>query len=348
MLLRPDGYHDSYVAEGTVCRVDSGVVCRGPHSVSAVPTVPLATVVVVARDRWSQAPGTLDVLLARTDRRHPVVVVDGRAPRPVAAAFDRVAASGRIRVARRGRHLAGNEARNLGADGARTEWIAFVENDALPSDGWLDALLAAGEARGAASAYPAYLQAGRNGPIVHGLGADLEVSGAKGTRCVRERQHHLGQPWQRVVAEVEPVERVQSEFHAVAVRRELLERMGGLDEGLRSWFDHTDLALHHQRLGAAAWFIPAVTCTYLAPPPVSFTDLPSFLLRWGEDWYNQSLDHLCSVWGFDRDDSEWALHARYRTSVRRNVLTRWSRVNAAIDRAAVPVERLVGWWDARR
>lgn len=313
------------------------------RSLLVVPN-PLATVVVVARDRWSQAPATLDLLLARTHTRHPVVVVDARAPRRVGAAFDRVAASGRIRVVRRHRHLAGNEARNLGADGAGTEWVAFVENDTLPSDGWLDTLLAAGEALGAASVYPAYLQAGQNGPIVHGLGADLEISGPAGGRRLRETQHHLKQPWRELATEVQPVERVQSEFHAVAVRRELLERMGGLDEGLLSWFDHTDLALHHQQHGATAWCVPTVTCTYTPPPPVSFTDLPSFLLRWGEDWYRRSLLHLCRVWGLDREDPGWSDHARYRTSIRRRVPTRWSRVNAAVDRAAVPMERFFGLW----
>jgi GT2 family glycosyltransferase len=304
-------------------------------------------VVVVARDRWAQAPATLDLLLSRTDPRHDVVVVDARAPRRVAAAFDRRAASGRIRVVRRRRHLAGNEARNLGADGVRTEWIAFVENDVVLDDGWLDALVAAGEDHGAASAYPAYLQDGRNGMFVHGLGSDLEWGAADGVRYVREHQYHLNRLWRDVAAEVEPVERVQSEFHAVAVRRELVEQMGGLDEGLLSWFDHTDLALHHHRLGAEAWLVPSVTCRYLAPPPVVLSDVPSFLLRWSRDWYERSLERLCCAWGLDRSDREWDMHARYRTSVRRSVLTRWSHVNAAIDWAALPAERLVARWNER-
>ena len=236
----------------------------------------------------------------------------------------------------------------MGADGARTEWIAFVENDVVLDEGWLDTLLAAGEAHGAQSAYPVYLQDSPNGELVHGLGADLDVSEAGSVRHIREHQHELNRPWREVAAAVRPVERVQSEYHAVAVRRELLERMGGLDEGLLSWFDHTDLALHHQRLGAAAWLVPEVTCRYLAPPPVSLTDVPSFLLRWSEDWYERSLDRLCRAWDLDPDDSEWAMHAQYRTDVRRSVLTRWSRVNAAIDRAAVPAERLVEWWNTRR
>jgi hypothetical protein len=71
-------------------------------------------------------------------------------------------------------------------------------------------------------------------------------------------------------------------------------------------------------------------------------------LRWGKDWYERSLHHLCSVWDLDRNDTEWNLHARYRTEMRRRALTLWSHQSAASDLAAAPVERLVGWWNARR
>jgi hypothetical protein len=296
---------------------------------------------VTARDRWCQAPATLDLLLARTDPRHPVVVVDAKAPRRVRAVLDQVATSGRVRVCRGNRQMAGNEARNLGSEAARTEWIAFVENDTIPSEGWLETLLAEGEARDAASVYPAFLQPGPTGPVVHGLGADLDMAGSPGALRVRERQHRVGQPWRHVAPGLEPVERLQSEFHVLAVRRELLERLGGLDEGLLSWFDHTDLALHHRRLGAAAWFVPAVTCLYLMPPPVSPKDLHSFLLRWGRAWWERSLAHLCAVWGFDRHDDEWDVHARYRARIRSAAPTPWRHVNLALDYAAAPLERAV-------
>ena len=308
-----------------------------------------ATVIVVSRDRWSLAPATLDLLLARTDPRHPFVVVDGHAPPRVAATFDRLAVSGRVRVARRDRFLASNEARNVGADGAQSEWIAFVENDVVLSDGWLDTLLEAGEARNVASVYPAYLERGRTGPAVHGLGADLDVEGPVGARHLRERQLHLGRPWAEVSSDLEPAARVQAEPHAIVVRREFLEQMGGLDEGILSWFDHTDLALHHQRLGAVSWFVPDATCLYLAPPPVAPSDLGTFMLRWGRDWFDRSLDHLCDAWELDPHDTEWDMHARYRKSVHRGALTRWSRVNDAIERAVVPVEDAVARrWEARR
>jgi hypothetical protein len=265
----------------------------------------------------------------------------------VATVFDQWAASGRIRVARRARQLAGNEARNIGADGAGTDWIAIVENDAVLNPGWLEELLAVAHANDAASAYPAYLVPGPDGPVVHGLGAELEVAGADGSRRLREHQFQHGRRWCDVEGTVEPVARVQSEPHALVIRRDALEQMGGFDEGLLSWFDHTDLALQHRRLGAEAWLAPRATCLYLTPPPVSRHDLPGFLLRWSDEWYQRSLRRLCAVWGLDRHDTEWEHHARYRTHVRRKVMTRWARVNVAMDHAVVPAERLVTWWNDR-
>ena len=289
----------------------------------------------------------LDALLESTGPQHPVVVVDGRSPRSVAAAFDRAAATDRVRVVRRPRFLASNEARNLGVDAAGTDWIAFVENDVVLSAGWLDALLAMAEAQDAATAYPAYLVPTPRGPVVHGIGSDLAVTGPPGARRVEERQVELGRLWNEIADDLAPASRVQAEPHALVTRREVLERMSGLDEGLLSWFDHTDFALHHQRLGVSAWFVPTVTCTYRPPPPISLIDLPSFALRWGKDWYERSLDRLCTAWSLDRSDPEWHRHERYRVWARRSILTRWATFNAVVDHATAPVDRLLSRrWDA--
>ena len=151
---------------------------------------------------------------------------------------------------------------------------------------------------------------------MHGVGAELEVQGAPGRLRLREIQQHLGRPWEDVAADLSSAARIQSEPHALVIRREVSEWIGGLDESLLSWFDHTDLALHHRRLGLEAWFVPEATCPYLTPP-LALHDLPGFLLRWSDDWYVRSLDRLCEVWGLDRDDREWDHHARYRTGMRR-------------------------------
>jgi hypothetical protein len=299
---------------------------------------------VVSRDRWAPAPRSLELLLARTDERHPVVVVDGAAPRAVAAAFDRAAASGRVRVARRSRFLPGNEARNLGADGATTEWLAFVENDSILSDGWLDELLEFGETSAAPSVYPAYLWSRPQGLEVHGLGCDLEVSGPEGAQLISERGFGWRRRWNDIAGELHPVPRLQGEPHAWVVRREVLERMGGFDEHLLGWFDHLDFALQHRALGLTPWFVPMATCIYVPPPPLALRDVPTFALRWSSDWLIRSRDRICASWGLDPDGPRWSASNAYRLRTLGSLLTRWPRIDAAILRAAAPAER----YNARR
>lgn len=309
-------------------------------------TSPTATVVVVSRDRWSPSLQTLAALLTHTDLRHPVVVVDGAAPRGVAATFDRVARSGRVRVVRRARFLAGNEARNLGADGVRTEWLAFVENDCWFDNGWLDVLVAFGEANDAATVYPAYLEASADGRRVHGLGADIELSGPPGARRFREHMPLLGRRWDEVAAWLQPSPRPQAEPHAFVIRREVLARIGGFDEDLLGWFDHVDLGLHHLRMGFTAWMVPTATCLYDPPPPVHRHDIASFALRWSTEWFERSLRHLCATWDLDPDDPGWSSHRQYRKEVRARVLMRSAHLTRWGERAAAPWERRWQrrWW----
>ena len=304
-----------------------------------------ATVVVTARDRWSEAPAALDRLIASTGPDAQIVVVDGAAPRSIGAKFDRLADQGAIRVVRQERFLAANEAKNLGAEGVKSEWIAFIENDVFLSDGWLDRLIRVAEERDATAVYPAYLHEDHDGRwVVHGLGCDLEFTGPEGRQWVKERQHHLFEPWGEVRASVGVIERPQAEPHAVVVRRSLVEGIGGFDEQLLSWFEHTDLALHIRKRGGSSWLVPDVTCLYRPPPPLAFSDYRSFGLRWSADWLTMSLVRLCEVWGLDVEDPGWGKHDRYRKLMRRRILTKWPKVNYQIDRVVGPFQS----WDARR
>lgn len=301
---------------------------------------PVATVVVVARDRWSGTPPLVQQLLGATESSHPVVVVASGVPARVRRDLDTVTVVDRVTTVEHLDFLPGNTARNLGAGAApaSTDWFAFVENDVVLDAGWLDTLLDRAIAAGADLVYPAYLQDTPSGPKVHGLGADVELVGAPGARRVREVQHDLGRPWVEVAPTAREAERTQPEPHCFVMRREFYDDLGGLDAHLLGWFDHVDLGLHVLDRGARSLVVPAVTCTYVPPPPLASVDYRSFVTRWGRPWYEASRRRICDTWGLDPDSPGWAAHAHYRHAVRASVPTPWRGVNRTLARVTAPLE----------
>ena len=100
---------------------------------------PTLTVAVCTRGRPEQVRATLDALDAGAPGVALLVVDQG--PEPAAALAERAAADGRLRVVHdSGRGL--SRARNLALAAARSEWIAFVDDDCLVAADFGAALLA--------------------------------------------------------------------------------------------------------------------------------------------------------------------------------------------------------------
>jgi GT2 family glycosyltransferase len=303
---------------------------------------PRATVIVTSRDRWRQAPATLSTLLDRTDDRHRVIVVDGGAPRSVSRAFGRVAATGRIDVIRRQRFLATNEARRIALDtGVSDEWIAFVENDSTPSDGWLDTLIDVARDTGAATTFPVYVWQHEGRLAIHGAGVDLELVDHPDGRRIVDGTEHWNEPWPESAGLIRDEPTPQAEPHCLVIRRDVLERMDGPDPELRGWFEHVDLALHHLDLGVECRRVTGVTCLYEPAVRLDPRELSTFLHRWGSDWYEASKRHLVRRWDLDPDDPKWDQHATYLRDVRREqMFPGRHRTNHAIERVLAPIEHL--------
>ena len=114
--------------------------------------------VVVPRERFSTAIESLRSVLDHTEPPYELVYVDGNSPRAVRRAIQRLADEHGFHIIRSDRFLYGNEARNLGAAGVDTEFVAFVENDVLVTPGWLDALVRCADQTGAAAVGPLTLE----------------------------------------------------------------------------------------------------------------------------------------------------------------------------------------------
>ena len=82
------------------------------------------------------------------------------------------------------------------------------------------------------------------------------------------------------------------------VRTDVLDRIGPLDEELRSLHEHIDLGLSVRKAGGSVFIEPKALTSYVPPPPGEWWDLPYFMLRWSEEWNSASVRHINHKWGY--------------------------------------------------
>lgn len=262
----------------------------------------LATVVIVPRERFSLAARSLDNILASLQADQPLVYVDGNSPPDVRDYIARAAEARPFQLLRSDSYLSPNQARNWALSHIQSKYVVFIDNDALASPGWLEALVDCAESTGAWVVGPVYCEREPIGERIHMAGGDARFVMQDGRRVFYEEHRHYGKKLSQFRPQLrrEPVEQI--EFHCVLVRRDALERMGRLDEQLLSAAEHTDLCLLAREAGGEVYLEPDSAVTYVPPPPLEKTDLPYFMLRWSHAWNVASIERFRAKWKLDPDD----------------------------------------------
>jgi GT2 family glycosyltransferase len=262
--------------------------------------VPLVTIVVVVRERFSVAQRALEALYANTPEPFRLVYVDAGSPGPLRRYL---AAQARLRgfqIVRRAEHINNNQSRNIAlAHLGDTPYVVFLDNDAVVEPGWLGALLRAAEETGAAAVGPLYLLGEPGSGVIHVGAGDSHFVTEAGRRRFVERHRFANQ---RVDAVRDRLTRERCEtveFHCMLVRRDVLERVGPFDEGLHSMAEHTDFCLRVREHGGAIYLEPAAAVTYVIPGRLSLADLRFFWRRWSDAWTDATVARFCEKWGVD-------------------------------------------------
>jgi len=283
-------------------------------------TTPSVTLVVVPRERFQITRRSLESIYENTAYPFTLTYVDGGSPAPIRRYLEDQARQRRFRLIRTDRYITPNEARNLGIAEATTPYIVFVDNDVLVTPGWLEALVQCAEETGAWLVGPLYCHGEFERGVVHMTGGHAHIVEEDGARQFREDHRFFGEPLPTVrpLLGREPCEMV--EFHCMLVRSEVFHRLGPLDEGLKSALENPDFSMSVRRAGGEVYFEPAALVTYLAPPPLAWSDLPYFLLRWSDAWNRASLHHFRGKWRLAEDDPNLTLQFKAWTWWRRQAL----------------------------
>jgi len=310
------------------------------EGVGAVTTAPDVTLVVVPRERFQMTRRSLESIYATTTFPFALVYVDGGSSAPTRRYLEGQARARGFRLVRTDRYLAPNQARNLGISEAATRYIVFVDNDVLVTSGWLEALVRCAEETGAWVVGPLYCQGVLECGEVHMTGGHAHIFDEAGVRRFREDHRFWGRPLREVrpLLRREPCEMM--EFHCMLVRSDVFRRLGPFDEGLKSALENPDFCMSVRQAGGDVYFEPAALVTYLPPPPLAWSDLRYFLLRWSDAWNRASLDHFREKWQLAEDDptlvkqfKEWTWWRRQALLPPNSIVARLLRTRTGLSLA---------------
>ena len=263
---------------------------------------PKVTLVIVPRERFSCAQTSLESIYEHTQIPFDLVYVDGNSPPHVQQYLQTQAAEKQFQLIRTDCYLYPNQARNLGAAAVQTPYLVFVDNDVVVTPGWLKSLLSCAETTGAAVVGPLMCQHEPVHSEIHFAGGETHIWVDKtGRRRLREKMYSQGKLVTAVQPTLSRTETELAEFHCVLLRCSVLEQLGGLDEMMLNTKEHLDFCMSVGELGATVYFEPTSLVTYVPGPPLVWSDLHYYMLRWSDAWTLTSLHRLRDKWQLAED-----------------------------------------------
>lgn len=123
----------------------------------------------------------------------------------------------------------------------------------------------------------------------------------KGRRHLREKMYKQGQQVPELRSQLQRTETELAEFHCTLVRTEIFERIGYLDEAMLNTKEHLDFCMMVMQLGGKIYFEPDSLVTYVPGPPLEWSDLHFYMLRWSDAWTLASLERIREKWDLSED-----------------------------------------------
>ena len=263
---------------------------------------PLVTIVIVPRERFSCTQESLESIYQYTEIPFKLVYVDGNSPTKIKQYLEKQAQAKDFKIIRTDCYLTPNKARNLGIQAVDTKYLVFFDNDVIVTKGWLKNLVKCAEETNAAIVGPLMCQEKPLHETVHFAGGESHIwVDNKGRRRIREKMYMQGQKVKNVLPKLKRTETELAEFHSVLVRRNILEKVGLLDEAFMNTKEHLDFCMLVREKGEKVYFEPSCLVTYTYGETLEFSDLHFYMLRWSDRWLLASLKRMREKWNIAED-----------------------------------------------
>ena len=263
---------------------------------------PQVTLVVVQRERFSYTRQSLESIYQSIQIPFKLVYVDGNSPPKIRDYLREQARNRGFQLIRTEEYLSPNRARNLGLKQVKTKYVVFMDNDVIVSPGWLERLIECAEETQGTVVGPLVCQDEPVHEIVHFAGGEYHIWTDKtGRQRLREKMYKQGQQVNDIYHKLQRQPTELAEFHCVLVRRAIFDQIGFLDEAFLNTKEHLDFCMSVTKAGGAIYFEPASIVTYVPGPPLVWSDVPFYMLRWSDAWTVASLQRMREKWQVAED-----------------------------------------------
>jgi GT2 family glycosyltransferase len=263
---------------------------------------PIVTVVVVPRERFSCTQESLESIYEHTNFPFKLVYIDGNSPTKVRHYLEAKAQEKNFKLIRTNYYLSPNHARNIGLSHVKTKYLVFVDNDVIVSPNWLEALVNCAEETGATVVGPLMCEKKPIHQRVHFAGGESHiVIDVQGRQHLREKMYKQGHQVSKLRPQLQRTETELAEFHCTLILTEIFERLGYLDEQMLNTKEHLDFCMSVAQMGGKIYFEPDSLVTYVPGPPLEWSDLHFYMLRWSDAWTLASLQRIREKWNLSDD-----------------------------------------------
>jgi GT2 family glycosyltransferase len=308
---------------------------------------PIVTLIVVPRERFSCTQASLESIYEHTNIPFKLIYIDGNSPPNIHHYLQTKAKEHNFQLIRTDYYLSPNHARNIGLSHVDTKYLVFIDNDVIVSPGWLTALINCAETTGAAVVGPLMCEKQPIHQRVHFAGGESHiVVDIKGKRHLREKMYKQGHQVSELRPHLQRTETELAEFHCTLVRTEIFEEIGYLDEEMLNTKEHLDFCMTVKQAGGKVYFEPDSLVTYVPGPPLEWSDLHFYMLRWSDAWTLNSLQRIRSKWDLSEDGY---FQTKYKKLGVRRVATIIKPLvrKLSFGNENKPLKRLLKKWDRK-
>ena len=200
---------------------------------------PAVSVVVLNHNGEAIVGKCLDHLLAQTFDDFEILVVDNDSRDGSLAVIEPYLGSGRLSVIRSKRNLGVAGGRNLGAMYAQGAIIAFIDNDGYADANWLAEIVKTMDADARIGVVASLVFFAGRKIVLNGAGGTVNLQGYGGDHCF-DAPYEFAQLPRRVLYAM---------GCGMAVRKQVLDRVGPFDEKLFNYYDDTELGIRAWKSG---------------------------------------------------------------------------------------------------